>query len=324
MIKKFLLLTLLINIENIKPNTTLEPINTDEITIEKIRKEVNSLDKSILGQSKITLESSPYLYKLVENLVNKINLEMPELIVAKGLFTPLTANETKLSIFQEQIPIQKIIAIIAMHFMAPYIKKLNNANAEIVLEVLIAYSLIYILENSLLGLQKTNAFGMKNINGKSKVAVGINLINNLNVDELKSIIAHELGHIKYNHILKINIFNLPFLYFINRYYKKEEFNKSRIISLLLIIISRFIMRLLEKEADITSVKITNKPNSMISALTKLDFFIQQMILFLLNRELVKPIEKSDLQVKITNSINAIAGSHPTLEQRIEYLKQIKN
>jgi len=138
--------------------------------------------------------------------------------------------------------------------------------------------------------KKENAFlaGM----GKTKrVVLSDNIIENMNIDELETIIAHEVGHYKHNHMFK-NIligsaFQLFLFYIINILLKNyfPEFLTSLNMNLILLPIfilifsfvssiflspiTNFISRYFENQADNYSLTHSQKTESFITAMAGL-------------------------------------------------------
>lgn len=127
--------------------------------------------------------------------------------------------------------------------------------------------------------------------GKSKrVLLGDTLLENYSKDEIETVLAHEFGHYKRNHIIKNLIIgtvsSFLTLFLIAQLYSwSVEFfgfvSVQRIaaipllsiwgmlIGLVLTPISNIISRKFEYEADEYAVKVTNKPEAFINTLTKL-------------------------------------------------------
>ena len=150
MIKKILLLTVFGFFGCLKSSTKEVTKNEvtieNEISIEDIRKEVDALEKSIIGVSKINKENSPILYKLVEELAEKMQQKMPEVLVAKGLFTPQTKNEHKLDILLEILPINFLILLSSLQFIDIGIKKIKDFNLKFFLSIVSSYILSHFFE----------------------------------------------------------------------------------------------------------------------------------------------------------------------------------
>jgi len=118
------------------------------------------------------------------------------------------------------------------------------------------------------------------------------LIKKHTVDELVSVLAHEMGHYKKKHIIKsiiISIINTGFMFFILSLFINNQglfsaFKMENIsiyaslfffaflytpINMVISIFSKILSRKHEYEADIYAVETYKKPESMISALKKL-------------------------------------------------------
>ncbi len=140
-----------------------------------------------------------------------------------------------------------------------------------------------------------NAFVFGRTAGDATLAVHEGLLKNLNKEEVKGVIGHELGHIKHKDYIVITVLSaLPLLaYLIARgtwevarfagssSKKKEEgsvkaaFIAVAIISYLVYIISLFcvmrLSRLREHYADAYSAYVTGSPRSLESALAKITY-----------------------------------------------------
>ncbi|GMO67635.1 MAG: M48 family metallopeptidase [Endomicrobiia bacterium] len=138
---------------------------------------------------------------------------------------------------------------------------------------------------------KSNAF-FTGIGKFRRIVLFDTLIQKHSVDELTSILAHEMGHFKLGHILKhmissfISILIMLFIlsFFINEIWLYDAFlmNTQPIhagiiffsflyepISLIISTISSYFSRKHEYEADAYAVKTYGKPEAMINALKKL-------------------------------------------------------
>jgi STE24 endopeptidase len=138
---------------------------------------------------------------------------------------------------------------------------------------------------------KSNAFFMGF--GKScRIVLFDTLIQKHTVEELTSILAHEMGHFKLKHIIKhmilsfisIGIMLFAFSFFINKVWFYNAFLMQihsiyagiilfsflySPISLIISIILNYFSRKYEYEADIYAITTYRKPDAMISALKKL-------------------------------------------------------
>jgi len=92
-----------------------------------------------------------------------------------------------------------------------------------------------------------DAFSCSLTKNLSLMCLGENLVNNLSIEELRTVIAHELGHIKKNHIQKQLVLAL-----------------FPCTSILLPVFSQYC----EKQADMIAVKATGDPQAMADTVKK--------------------------------------------------------
>ncbi len=162
--------------------------------------------------------------------------------------------------------------------------------------------------------------------GKSKrIILGDTLLQNFSEDEIESIFAHELGHYKMKHILKLmfasTVFSFAGLYLISFIYSNtlvllhvENLYNLSVLPLLFIYLSafyffvsplsNFISRKFEWQADKYALETCSDNNNFASALEKLS--LQNL---------------SDKNPK--KWIEILFHSHPSLGKRIEYAKNFK-
>jgi Zn-dependent protease with chaperone function len=165
------------------------------------------------------------------------------------------------------------------------------------------------------------------LNGKKgahKVTISDKAIETFTRDEFETIIAHEMSHI-YNKdikIFKVSLYLTSFfciiiasllLLFLN-FFLNSLFLES--VSLLLLIITlitvslilKKIKKIIEIRSDIESAKMTNKVESYMSALNKME-----------STNSIYSMSRSNLEVTLSYMID---GEHPQTWKRIEYLKYI--
>lgn len=128
--------------------------------------------------------------------------------------------------------------------------------------------------------------------GKTKrIILGDTLLDNYTEDEIETVLAHEFGHYKHKHIIKnlfigtfssfITFFAIASLYEISlTWFGFKEITQisalpilsvwAMLIGLLTTPIGNIISRKFEYEADEYAIKITNKPESFINTLEKLN------------------------------------------------------
>lgn len=113
------------------------------------------------------------------------------------------------------------------------------------------------------------------------------LLDNFDIDEIETIIAHEFGHIKYKHMLVYLVLSGVYMLFYASVYTRisamlEGIKLNNILSSLIwaistliaflfyfILIFRYVSRSFERQADIYAVSVTGKADSFKSALIKL-------------------------------------------------------
>lgn len=113
------------------------------------------------------------------------------------------------------------------------------------------------------------------------------LLNDFNLDEIETIVAHEFGHIKYRHILAYLVFSLGYLIFYMFLYVKfipllenldigDTFISmiSAVVTIFafltyFVFIFRFLSRRFELQSDLYAVDSTGKPEAFKNALIKL-------------------------------------------------------
>jgi STE24 endopeptidase len=162
--------------------------------------------------------------------------------------------------------------------------------------------------------------------GKSKrIILGDTLVDNFSGDEIESVFAHEAGHFKKRHIIKLMLFStiLTFagLYVTSLLYKASlstfgftniyEIAALPLLTLFLSIyglitspVSNILSRKYEREADTFALETTGNSGSFISAMEKL--------------------ADQNLADKEPNKfIEFLFHSHPSLNKRIEFAKNFR-
>lgn len=167
--------------------------------------------------------------------------------------------------------------------------------------------------------KKANA-ALTGIGKTKRIILSDTLIENFDKEEIVAVFAHEAGHLKRKHILKIILINVVVLFFIFYGLSYLKFEKSingdvvfmnifkilfliMLIQNFLMIFQNYLSRKYEKEADLYSKKIMGTEKYLISALKKLE--IQNMA--------------DDNPNKI---IEILFYSHPSIKKRIEYLLEL--
>lgn len=144
--------------------------------------------------------------------------------------------------------------------------------------------------------------------------------------ELNAIIAHEIGHIKYGHALKLNIISFSFLVLL----LLAPIHLFLVIFTIAFFVMSFMSKFLENAADIFAAEMTN-PKTLVSALSKAaeDAVYR---LYVLNLTLTgKPKSQEEIKesmgLKPPNSILRklflwIFSTHPPLYYRINMLNKL--
>lgn len=139
-------------------------------------------------------------------------------------------------------------------------------------------------------------------NRKYSIAVSVGLLESLNPNEVEACIAHEIAHLKNNDfriralatLAKVALFARPPSYLIEpAIYRAREFL-----------------------ADETAAKMIGGPNSLVSALSKLEesiTIVSQSI----------PNSMCTCNLAGGSSLHKIFGKHPSLESRIKVLQEMR-
>ena len=135
-------------------------------------------------------------------------------------------------------------------------------------------------------------------------------------EEIETVVAHELGHIRYKHIQTYMLFSLfyllsyPFFYVLIEEPLVTHFDESQILSTLcsltfliihFVFIFRYLSRRCEHQADLYAVSLTEKPEAFKTALMKLAVL----------NSAPKSIRR------FFESFN----THPSIDRRIEFVNQ---
>jgi heat shock protein HtpX len=188
---------------------------------------------------------------------------------------------------------------------------------------------VYIIDE-----EQPNAFATGRDPNHSAVAITTGLINLLDYNEIRGVIAHEIAHIKNRDILIstiaagiasaiIYIIDISqWLFFFRR---DNEENHINIFSYLIILILGPIIALLiqmavsrarEYLADETGAKIINDPISLAKALEKLHYYASNIPLSKQN------LATSHLFIVNPQSLLNLFSTHPPIEQRIKRLYKL--
>ena len=135
-------------------------------------------------------------------------------------------------------------------------------------------------------------------------------------EEIETVVAHELGHIRYKHIQTYMLFSLfyllsyPFFYVLVEEPLGVRFGESQILSaccslvfliIYFVFIFRYLSRRCEHQADLYAVRLTEKPEAFKTALMKL--------------AVLNSVPKSILRVF------EIFNTHPSIHRRVEFINQ---
>jgi Zn-dependent protease with chaperone function len=129
--------------------------------------------------------------------------------------------------------------------------------------------------------------GMAGLLPKSRyIFITDSLLENLSIDEIEAIVAHELGHIKYKHILTYMLYSFGYLIFFAFVYAIfhplfKDIHFGTVATALLgaiatisvffiyfIFIFRYFSRQFERQADLYAISVLDNPESFKSALIK--------------------------------------------------------
>lgn len=135
-------------------------------------------------------------------------------------------------------------------------------------------------------------------------------------EEIETVVAHELGHIRYKHIQTYMLFSLfyllsyPFFYFFIEEPLVTHFGESQILStvcslafliIYFILIFRYLSRRCEHQADLYAVRLTENPEAFKTALLKL--------------AVLNSVPKS------IRKFFEIFNTHPSIDRRIAFIDQ---
>ncbi|RAZ49787.1 zinc metalloprotease HtpX [Campylobacter hyointestinalis] len=192
---------------------------------------------------------------------------------------------------------------------------------------------VYIIDDN-----APNAFATGRNHENAAVALTSGLINLMNENEIKAVVAHELGHIKHYDILTgsiaavfagalsliSNFAQLGTIKNENRPNMITTIALAVIMPLVAIIIQMSISRSREYEADRFSAITTQNPQWLIDALSKLENYSQ-------NHAVLKNADPQTAHMFIINpfgnvksNLSNLFRTHPTTSDRIQKLKQMTN
>ncbi|MEM2584964.1 MAG: M48 family metalloprotease, partial [Thermoproteota archaeon] len=169
---------------------------------------------------------------------------------------------------------------------------------------------------------------------RRKVVVTETAEKNLDDEELSTVILHEIGHIKYNHMPIVIVFTLVFVFTVGNSYGfmadfskilKQAFNASDILIMLVIItvyITLFILwflmlyfaiRVFERKADAFVLKAGINPEAYVKALVKLS------VLNLIPIEVSKGQEAFQTHPTVIKRLRKVAMKYGVNEERLKEL-----
>jgi len=179
--------------------------------------------------------------------------------------------------------------------------------------------------------ENMNAFATGRNKHHAKVAATQGLLHKLNDEELEGVMAHELAHVGNKDILISSVVAVMAGIITHMIYifasRDGESRVNPIVGILIMLFAPFIglmiqmavSRSREFQADATAVKITNKPQGLMSALQK----IHQN-----NTEPMIHADESMAHMYIANpfsgtkSVSKYFMTHPPVEERIEKLRSL--
>ncbi|CAM2825512.1 M48 family peptidase [Campylobacter hyointestinalis] len=192
---------------------------------------------------------------------------------------------------------------------------------------------VYIIDDN-----APNAFATGRNHENAAVALTSGLINLMNENEIKAVVAHELGHIKHYDILTGSIAAVfaGALSLISNFAQlgtiKNENRPNMITTIALAVITPLVASIIqmsisrsrEYEADRFSAITTQNPQWLIDALSKLENYSQ-------NHAVLKNADPQTAHMFIINpfgnvksNLSNLFRTHPTTSDRIQKLKQMTN
>lgn len=255
---------------------------------------------------------------LIVNFKRLITIYMPFIVIS------LVVPTIYLFDFDEDL--KKIISVTSLFFilvmwvfLTPKIMILNNNAKEIENNTMLRYRLEQLFEAHDIKRYKLYYWDTSRSKESNAMVSGIrnyylfvssNLIEEVTLPELETIITHEIGHIKSKHMIKMMIgkifiaVSVIFMILAPYLFKFNEFNKflfyvlGVILLMLEIMISIGVERKYESEADIYA-SCYNDPDLFASALRKITKYEEDT----------------------TSKIDELFQSHPDIKERIEKIKK---
>ena len=152
--------------------------------------------------------------------------------------------------------------------------------------------------------------------GNRRIFLTDTLLKYFTDEEIETVVAHELGHIRYRHIPTYMLFSVfyllsyPFFYFFVEEPLVGHFGESQILatvctliflSLYFVFIFRYLSRRCEHQADLYAVTLTGKPEAFENALLKL--------------AVLNSVPKS------IRRFFEIFNTHPSIDRRLNFIQQ---
>lgn len=224
--------------------------------------------------------------------------------------------------------------IVLSMYKAKEVSQNDNPNLYSVVSSLAREAEIPMPKLYIIDLPVPNAFATGRNKDHSAVAVSNSILNTLSEDELRGVLAHELGHIKHNDILTSTIAGmlagtLSYLSHMMLFSRNNE-DRGGVSNILFIVFTPLIASLLhmaisrsrEFAADEYSAKLTKNPESLVSALQKISSASRSIGL------VPSPSNEATAHLFISNPfkpslLSNLFSTHPSLEARIEKLRSIK-
>ena len=177
-----------------------------------------------------------------------------------------------------------------------------------------------------------NAFATGPSKNNSMVAVSTGLLENLREDEVKAVLAHEMGHVyngdMFTTTVLAGLMN-TFVYFISRWVYRQLAERNGalafgvyfflqiVLSFLAMIPISWFSRRREYAADAFSAKVYGR-EAMISALQAIDRWVNRTQFEYSNQDALATMKISGT----TGRFGALFATHPPIEVRIAALQQL--
>ena len=175
-----------------------------------------------------------------------------------------------------------------------------------------------------------NAFATGPSKNNSMVAVSTGLLRNLGEREVKSVLAHEMGHVRNGDMLTTTILAglmNTFVYFLSQFIARHIANRNPmlyfatyiflqiVLSFLAMIPICWFSRKREFAADAFAAKVYG-PDSMISALQSIGTWVQESQIDYGTKDALATMKISGK----TGGFMSLFSTHPRIEERIEALR----